>query len=127
MDWKLQKERKKKITWGQSGSALKLQRLSSVPLEGLAEMANIDAFLSNSCENQLTSIANLEKKLGEVKAGTVERLSKLHLVSSIVTLTDSRKRLDDSGDGSPTLASEEQSELKSPVLKSRVKLKHHLD
>ena len=56
--------------------------MSSVPLESLAETYD-DPYLCNSCEKELISIRNLEKKVGELKAGIVGRLSKLHPVFSI--------------------------------------------
>ena len=51
-----------------------LQSLSTVPLESLAETADQDAFLCNSCENELVSIRNLGKKVGELKVEIVERV-----------------------------------------------------
>ena len=77
--------RRKRRLHGQSCSELKenLQSLSSVSLESLANTYDQDAYLCNSCENELISIRNLEKKVGELKAGIVGRLSKLHPVFSI--------------------------------------------
>ena len=49
----------------------------------LAETADQDAYLCNSCENELVSIRNLEKIVGELKVEIVERLSKLHPAFSI--------------------------------------------
>ena len=82
---KITDRRRKRRLHGQSCSELKenLQSLSSVPLESLAETYDQDAYLCNSCENELISIRNLEKKVGELKAGIVGRLSKLHPVFSI--------------------------------------------
>ena len=66
---KITDRRRKRRLHGQSCSELKenLQSLSSVPLESLAETYDQDAYLCNSCENELISIRNLEKKVGELE------------------------------------------------------------
>ena len=74
---KITDRRRKRRLHGQSCSELK---------ESLAETYDQDAYLCNSCENELISIRNLEKKVGELKAGIVGRLSKLHPVFSIFSV-----------------------------------------
>ena len=95
---KIADRRTKRRLHGQSCSELKenLQSLSSVPLESLAETYDQDAYLCNSCENELISIRNLEKKVGELKAGIIGRLSKLHpvfMVESQKSIAETRKTI----------------------------------
>ena len=65
----------------------------------------IRIYLCPFCENELVSIRNLEKKVGELKAGVIGRLSKLHPVFSIFrveSIAETRERsLEESSEVQP--------------------------
>lgn len=95
--------RRRRKLHGQSCSSLKeqLQDLSSVPLASLVETADDNAYLCNSCEKQLTSIAILEAKLAELRSGIRASLSTLHSVLGTPIDTLRKRRLEGADYGHP--------------------------